>query len=173
MRSTPHSNIEVDPLGVETSIGDLLKERGQTLAIAESLTGGLVASMVTDVPGSSAYFLEGIVAYANESKMERLGVREETLIAHGAVSEEVACEMAEGVRAVLGADWGISTTGIAGPTGDTEDKPLGLVYYAVAGRGGTEVRRQVFEGDRLDVKRASARAVMDLLVAVLSDPGTD
>ncbi len=160
-------------MDAEERIGQLLRERGQTLAIAESLTGGLVASMVTDVPGSSAYFLEGIVAYANESKMERLGVREETLIAHGAVSEEVACEMAEGVRAVMGADWGISTTGIAGPTGATEDKPLGLVYYAVAGDDGTHVRHQVFEGDRLTVKRSSAKAVLELLVESISDPGTD
>jgi PncC family amidohydrolase len=124
--------------------------------------------MVTDVPGSSAYLLEGVVAYANESKMERLGVRESTLVAHGAVSEEVACEMAEGVRTVLGADWGISTTGIAGPTGATEDKPLGLVFYAVASEGGTEVRRSVFPGDRLQVKRASSQAVLALLMETLA-----
>ncbi len=152
---------------VEERVGELLTQLGQTLAIAESLTGGLVASLVTDVPGSSAYLLEGVVAYANESKMERLGVLEGTLIAHGAVSEEVACEMAEGVRAVLGADWGISTTGIAGPTGDTEDKPLGLVYYAVASANGTQVRRQVFPGDRLEVKRASAEVVLELLLEEL------
>jgi PncC family amidohydrolase len=152
---------------VEERVGEALVRRGETLAIAESLTGGLVASMVTDVPGSSEYLLEGVVAYANESKMERLGVQEATLIAHGAVSEEVACEMAEGVRAVLGADWGISTTGIAGPTGATEDKPLGLVYYAVAGETGTHVRRQVFQGDRLGVKGASAEAVLSLLLVAL------
>jgi len=154
-------------MSLEQDVGSLLSNRGQTLAIAESLTGGLVTSMVTDVPGSSAYLVEGIVAYANGSKMERLGVREETLIAHGAVSEEVACEMAEGARSVLGADWGISTTGIAGPTGDTEDKPLGLVFVAVAGEGGTEVRRNVFPGDRLEVKRASAEAVLALLLEAL------
>jgi PncC family amidohydrolase len=150
-------------MGPQEDVGRLLKERGQTLAIAESLTGGLVTSMVTDVPGSSAYLLEGIVAYANGSKMERLGVSEDTLIAHGAVSEEVACEMAEGVMSLMGADWGISTTGIAGPTGETEDKPLGLVYYSVASRRGTVVRRAVFPGDRLEVKRASAGAVLTLL----------
>lgn len=154
---------------LEEEIGIILTERGETMAIAESLTGGLVANMVTDVPGSSAYLLEGIVAYANESKMERLGVAEDTLIAHGAVSEEVACEMAEGVRSVLGTDWGISTTGIAGPTGDTEDKPLGLVYYAVASDGGTVVRRAVFSGDRLDVKRASAEAALALLLVSLEE----
>jgi PncC family amidohydrolase len=154
-------------MSLEEDVGRLLTERGQTLAIAESLTGGLVASMVTDVPGSSAYLLEGIVAYANVSKMERLGVSEDTLMAHGAVSEEVACEMAEGVRSVLGADWGISTTGIAGPTGDTDDKPLGLVFYAVASDRGTVVRRDVFPGARLDVKRSSAGAVLTLLLEAL------
>ena len=154
---------------LEEEIGIILTERGETLAIAESLTGGLVANMVTDVPGSSTYLLEGVVAYANESKMERLGVAEDTLIAHGAVSEAVACEMAEGVRSVLGADWGVSTTGIAGPTGDTEDKPLGLVYYAVASDGGTVVRCEVFPGDRLDVKRASAEAALALLLASLEE----
>jgi len=154
---------------VEELIGELLTKREQTLAIAESLTGGLVTSMITDVPGSSTYLMEGVVAYANESKMERLGVAEDTLMAHGAVSEAVACEMAEGVRSVLGADWGISTTGIAGPTGDTEDKPLGLVYYAVASDGGTVVRREVFPGDRLDVKRASAEAALALLLASLEE----
>jgi PncC family amidohydrolase len=151
----------------EEDIGRLLTQREQTLAIAESLTGGLVTSMVTDVPGSSAYLLEGIVAYANESKMERLGVAEDTLIAHGAVSEEVACEMAEGARSVLGADWGISTTGIAGPTGDTDDKPLGLVYYAVSSGTGTIVQRAVFPGDRSEVRRASAEAVLALLLETL------
>lgn len=154
-------------MGLEEDVGRLLAERGETLAIAESLTGGLVASRVTDVPGSSRYFVEGVVAYANGSKMERLGVHEETLIEHGAVSEQVACEMAEGVRSVLDATWGLSTTGIAGPTGDTEDKPLGLVYVAVAGPGGTSVRRNVFPGDRLAVKRASADAALGLLLEAL------
>ena len=152
---------------LEEDVGRLLVERGETLAIAESLTGGLVASRVTDVPGSSRYFLEGVVAYANESKMERLGVREETLIEHGAVSEEVACEMAEGVRSVLDATWGVSTTGIAGPTGDTEDKPLGLVYVAVAGPRRISVRRNMFPGDRLAVKTASAEAALSLLADML------
>jgi PncC family amidohydrolase len=158
-------------MSLEEEVGRLLTERGQTLAIAESLTGGLVASMVTDVPGSSAYFVEGIVAYANEAKMARLGVKESTLIAVGAVSEEVAREMAEGVMRTAGTDWGISTTGIAGPTGDTEDKPLGLVYMAVKGHAKTQVRKHVLPGDRLEVKRASAEAVLDLLLEVLEDMG--
>lgn len=152
---------------IEERVGRHLTERGESLAVAESLTGGLVASTITDVPGSSAYLLEGVVTYANVSKIERLGVSEDTLIAHGAVSEEVACEMAEGIRSVLGADWGISTTGIAGPTGDTEDKPLGLVYYAVASDAGTKVRRSVFPGSRQEVKLASTQAVLTLLLEAL------
>ncbi len=158
-------------MSVEEDVGRLLTERGETLAIAESLTGGLVGSMVTDVPGSSAYFLEGIVAYSNDAKMALLGVDERTLIDHGAVSKQVAREMARGVRKGAGADWGIATTGIAGPTGDTEDKPLGLVYISVTGRGRTVVRRQVIKGDRLEVKRASAEAVLRLLLQELLDTG--
>ena len=149
---------------MEEQIGRMLTERGETLAIAESLTGGLVASRVTDVPGSSAYFVEGVVAYANEAKEALLDVQEATLIAHGAVSDPVAREMAEGVRANAGTTWGISTTGIAGPTGATEGKPLGLVYVAVSGPPGTEVRRNVFPGDRMAVKAASADAVLSLLL---------
>jgi PncC family amidohydrolase len=152
---------------LEEEVGRLLIERGETLAIAESLTGGLVGSQITDVPGSSDYFLEGVVAYSNEAKMARLGVLEATLIAHGAVSEEVAWEMAEGVRRGARADWGVSTTGIAGPTGDTPEKPLGLVYVAVANKGRTVAQRHVFPGDRLDIKMASAKAALGLLLEEL------
>ena len=148
----------------------MLTERGETLALAESLTGGLVTSRITDGPGSSVYLVEGVVAYANEAKEARLGVQEATLIAHGAVSEPVAREMAEGIRKGAGTTWGISTTGIAGPTGDTEEKPLGLVYVAVAGPQGTMVRRNVFPGDRLAVKQASAEAVLALLFESLQAP---
>ena len=154
-------------MGLENEIGRILTERGETLAIAESLTGGLVASRITDVPGSSAYFIQGVVAYANEAKETLLGVQEATLIAHGAVSDPVAREMAEGVRTRAGASWGISTTGIAGPTGATEDKPLGLVHYAVASDEGLVTGRDVFPGDRLEVKRASAEAILSLLLNVL------
>jgi len=155
---------------LEEEIGRLLTERGDTLAIAESLTGGLVTSRITDVPGSSAYLVEGVVAYANEAKEARLGVQEATLIAHGAVSERVAREMAEGIRRRAGTTWGISTTGIAGPTGDTVEKPLGLVYVAVAGPHGTVVRDNVFPGDRLAVKQASSQAVLALLLGSLQAP---
>ena len=155
----------------EEEVGALLAERGETLAVAESLTGGLVTSLITDVPGSSRYLLEGVVAYANGSKMATLGVREATLIAHGAVSEEVAIEMAKGVAHRSGADWGISTTGIAGPTGATPEKPLGLVYVGVAGVLGARAVRHVFDGDRLAVKRASAEAALLLLLEELGRTG--
>ncbi|NOQ53988.1 MAG: nicotinamide-nucleotide amidohydrolase family protein [Thermoplasmata archaeon] len=155
---------------LEEEVGRLLTERGETLAIAESLTGGLVTSRITDVPGSSAYLVEGVIAYANEAKEARLGVEEATLIAHGAVSEPVAREMAEGIMKRAGTTWGISTTGIAGPTGATEEKPLGLVYVAVAGPQGTEVRRNVFPGTRLAVKHASSEAVLALLLEQMEAP---
>jgi PncC family amidohydrolase len=154
----------------EEEVGSLLVERGETLAIAESLTGGLVASMITNVPGSSRYLLEGVVSYANGSKMATLGVKEATLIAHGAVSEEVAIEMAIGVRQRAGSDWGVSTTGIAGPTGATPEKPLGLVYVGVAGPRGARAVRHVFDGDRLAVKRASAEAALLHLAEELRGP---
>lgn len=157
-------------MGLEEDIGSLLKARGETLAIAESLTGGLVTSRITDVPGSSAYLVEGVVAYANEAKETLLGVHEATLIAHGAVSEPVAREMAEGIRGRASTTWGISTTGIAGPTGATEEKPLGLVYVAVAGPHGTVVRRNVFPGDRPGVKKASSDAVLALLLEQMNAP---
>ena len=109
-----------------------MAERGLTVAVAESCTGGLIAHRLTNVPGSSAYFLGGVVAYANEVKEGVLGVRSETLRRHGAVSQETALEMARGVRRLLGADIALSATGIAGPTGGTPEKPVGLVYVALA-----------------------------------------
>ena len=148
---------------LEEDIGRLLAARGETLVVAESLTGGLVGSRITDVSGSSRYFLESIVAYADASKVKYLGVRKGTLEARGAVSEEVAREMAEGARARSGATWAVATTGIAGPLGATAAKPLGLVYVAVAGPGRTRVVRHQFKGDRLAVKAASAEAALKLL----------
>jgi nicotinamide-nucleotide amidase len=117
---------------MESVVGALLSERGKTVAVAESCTGGLMAEKLTRVPGSSAYFLGGIVAYSNEAKMSLLGVPEELLAAHGAVSNPVAQAMAEGVRDRFGADFGVSTTGISGPGGGTEEKPVGLVSIGIA-----------------------------------------
>ena len=117
---------------LEEAVGRLLAERGLTVAVAESCTGGLIAHRLTNVPGSSRYFLGGVVAYANEVKEGVLGVRSETLRRHGAVSQETALEMARGVRRLLGADIALSATGIAGPAGGTPEKPVGLVYVALA-----------------------------------------
>ncbi|MFB6157924.1 MAG: CinA family protein [Haloferacaceae archaeon] len=158
---------------IEAVVGDALRDAGDTVAVAESLTGGLVGSLLTDVPGSSDYFDRAVVAYSNDAKLDCLGVSRESLDAHGAVSEPVAVEMARGVRDRADATWGVSTTGIAGPTGGTDEKPVGLVHVGVAyagpwGTGSSFARaeRYVFDGDRLDVKRASAeRALRDLLAA--------
>jgi len=140
-----------------------LTEKGLTLGIAESCTGGLVASRITDVPGCSAALLAGVVVYANEAKTKLIGVPSEMIAARGAVSEEVAGAMAEGIRSASGADIGIATTGIAGPTGGSAEKPVGLVYMALSDRSGTVVQRQQFSGTRVDVKLRSSQALLDML----------
>ena len=142
---------------------DALTRRGQTLAAAESCTGGLVSAHLTDVPGASQVFLGGVVSYSNEAKEQMIDVPHETLVAHGAVSEEVARAMASGVRSRFGADWGVSITGIAGPTGGTDEKPVGLVHFAVAGPREVMARHRVFLGDRSIVREWSMNAVLDLL----------
>jgi PncC family amidohydrolase len=138
--------------------------RGLTVATAESCTGGLVAHLLTEVPGSSGYLRGGIVAYADDVKRAQLGVPGEMLAAHGAVSAQVALAMAEGVRARLGTDLGVGVTGVAGPDGGSESKPVGLVYVAVAGQGPSEVRRFHWAGDRSANKRRSAEAAIDMLL---------
>lgn len=160
----------------EAVLGNRLAERDETVAVAESLTGGLVCSRLTDVPGSSDYFDRGVVAYANEAKQEALAVSRESLDADGAVSESVAAEMARGVRDTAGTTWGVSTTGIAGPTGGTDEKPVGLVYIGVAYAApwGSEdsfvrVDRHVFDGDRAAVKRKSATHALEALSAAIDD----
>ena len=163
---------------VEERLGEHLRSAGHTLAVAESLTGGLVGSLLTDVPGSSDYFDRSTVAYSNDAKLDVLGVRREALDAHGAVSAPVARQMARGVRDTAGTTWGVSTTGIAGPTGGTEEKPVGLVFVGVAyaGEWGSRTsfaraRRYAFDGDRREVKEQSAkRALRDVLRAL--DSGT-
>ncbi|WP_162924702.1 competence/damage-inducible protein A [Rubrobacter indicoceani] len=126
---------------LESSAARMLGERGLTVALAESCTGGLLAKRLTDLPGSSAYFKEGFVTYSNESKERLLGVSKKTLDLFGAVSEEVAREMAEGVRKLSGADYGLSVTGVAGPDGGTEEKPVGLVWVGVSGGTGTRAEK--------------------------------
>ncbi len=148
---------------MERVVGEKLAARRETLATAESCTGGLVGELLTAVPGSSSYYLGGAITYCNAIKQQRLGVPVDMLEAHGAVSEPVAAAMAEGVRERLGSDWGIGITGIAGPTGGSEAKPVGLVYIALAGRDGTKVSRNVFPGDRAMVRRRSALTALNML----------
>lgn len=134
-----------------------------TVAVAESCTGGLIAQRLTDVPGSSKYFLEGVVAYSNESKKRTLGVEPILLLEHGAVSGEVAEAMAEGIRKRAGADFGLSVTGIAGPDGGTEEKPVGLVYIALSDEVQTEHRKLKLPGDRQLIRWRASQAALDLL----------
>lgn len=148
---------------IEEVIGDTLRKKGLTLAIAESCTGGLIQDRITNVPGSSDYFLGGITAYSNQSKQILLKVRESTLAQHGAVSEAVAKEMADGARALFNADIAVSTTGIAGPGGATESKPVGLVYTGLATHEKTIVKKFVFGEERRINKERSAQAALELL----------
>ncbi len=141
-------------------VGDLLLARGESVGVAESLTGGGIARLFTDNPGCSEYFLAGAVTYSNGSKADMLGVRQETLDEFGAVSEETCTEMAHGIRRGARATWGIATTGIAGPGGGSPHKPVGLTYIGVAWEGGVQVKRIIFPGDRATVRvRASSLAV--------------
>ena len=140
-----------------------LRRRQETLSVAESCTGGLLSAHLTDVAGASDVFLGGVVSYSNEAKEHLIDVPHETLVEHGAVSEEVACAMAEGVRARFGSNWGAGITGIAGPTGGTEAKPVGLVHWAVAGPDGISAKHHVFLGDRSIVRVWSLNATLDLL----------
>jgi PncC family amidohydrolase len=151
----------------EEELGTLFHELHMTLTVAESCTGGFLAHRVTNVPGSSAYFLGGFIAYSNKAKEECLGVRHETLMVHGAVSEETARAMARGARQRMGTDLGVSITGIAGPTGGTLEKPVGLVYIALAAQDGEWCQRRVWQGDRLQNKVQSVEAAMELVLSYL------
>ena len=144
-------------------VGALLKGRGETVALAESCSGGLAASWLTDVPGSSDYFLGAVVAYSDAVKQSALEVSAQTLASHGAVSEQVALEMAVGVKAAMRSTWGLSTTGIAGPGGGSAGKPVGLVYIAVAGDKRREVRNYHLVPRRLAHKQMTAQAALDML----------
>ncbi|MBN1337295.1 MAG: CinA family nicotinamide mononucleotide deamidase-related protein [Deltaproteobacteria bacterium] len=157
----------VDSGPLEEVIGLRLRDLGQTVATAESCTAGRLAAALTRVPGASAWFLEGAVVYANAAKARSCGVDLEVLAAHGAVSEPVARAMAEGIRARAGSTWGLSTTGIAGPTGGTPEKPVGTVYIAVAGPSGTTQRRLRLTGAREPIMDRTVGAVLDLLRGVL------
>jgi nicotinamide-nucleotide amidase len=142
---------------------EALARRGERVALAESCTGGMVAEMLTAISGSSNVFDLGVVAYANDVKTGVVGVAPEVLSAHGAVSEAVARALAEGVRRLGRATWGIGITGIAGPTGGTEEKPVGTVWLALAGPAGTQAVHRVFRGDRDRVRRTASYEALDLL----------
>jgi nicotinamide-nucleotide amidase len=148
---------------LEHVVGDLLAGKNMTLAIAESLTGGYMAKQLTDVPGSSRYLLASVVAYADEAKHTFLGVREETLREHGAVSSAVCLEMAEGARLRTGATLALAATGIAGPTGGTPEKPVGLCFFGLSWEGGADIRERVFSGTRADVRERVANASLLML----------
>jgi nicotinamide-nucleotide amidase len=148
---------------LEEVVGDLLRRTGSTLATAESCTGGLLAGRITDVPGSSEYFLEGAVTYSNEAKTRILGVPKKMIEDHGAVSEEVAAAMASGIRELAGSTFGIGITGIAGPGGGSTEKPVGLVYIALADDAQTSTKRFIFPGDRQFIRTLSVNAALDLL----------
>jgi nicotinamide-nucleotide amidase len=148
---------------LEEVIGKLLKERKETLAVAESCTGGLLSNRITNVSGSSNYFERGFVTYSNEAKIENLGVPKDLILKYGAVSKEVAEAMAIGVRKIAKTDYGLSITGIAGPTGGTPEKPVGLVYIGLAWKDGVLVTRNQFLGDRESIKFQSTQKALDML----------
>lgn len=153
----------VDDQSLESVIGERLAKKRRTLAIAESCTGGLVSSRLTDVPGSSRYVRGSVVAYHNQVKQDFLGVEKALLAKHGAVSGPVAKAMAEGARRTFGTDIGLAVTGIAGPGGGTKTKPVGLVFMAVADRRGVVAQQRVFHGDRLSIKGQAAQSALDML----------
>ncbi|MFC2637434.1 MAG: CinA family protein [Mitsuokella sp.] len=148
-------------------VGELLTARGLTIACAESCTGGLLTSRLTDVAGSSAYVMGSVVSYTNAIKERLVGVRHETLAAHGAVSEETAREMAEGIRRAIRTDIGVGITGIAGPGGGTVEKPVGLVFIAISGVAGIIAHKKYFTGTRVENKRSSTESALSIIVEYL------
>ena len=144
-------------------IAGLLTTHGQTLSAAESCTGGLLAKQATDRPGASEWFNGGVVSYSNRAKAELLGVKPELIELHGAVSEEVALALAHGAIRSCRSNWGVAITGIAGPSGGSEEKPVGTVYIAVAGAGSQAVRRYQFGGDRGQIRQRSVIKAAELL----------
>ncbi|MEE8575578.1 MAG: CinA family protein [Thermodesulfobacteriota bacterium] len=156
-----------DPKDPSARLAGILTASGLTLSIAESCTGGLASDIITTTPGSSAYFLGAIIAYDNNVKTKLLGVRPETLERYGAVSVEAAKEMATGVKKALSSDVAISITGIAGPGGGGEVKPVGLVYIGVVTNGDVTVKELRLSGDRSTIKRTAAREALQILAEAL------
>ena len=157
--------------GPEQEIGDLLRRRGLTLGIVESATGGLISHLITNVPGSSDYYKGSVTAYSNETKSKVVGVKRDTIERYGAVSHQVAEEMALGGRKVLAADICLADTGIAGPSGASPGKPVGLFYLGLAHQGRTFSQRHEFHGDREQNKRSAAEAALGWLKEYLISLG--
>jgi PncC family amidohydrolase len=148
---------------IEQTIGELLRSRGLRLGTAESCTGGLIGHRLTNIAGSSDYFLGGVISYANEVKVGALGVRQQTLDEHGAVSRETVLEMASGARRALGADIGLAVSGVAGPGGGTPEKPVGLVWIGLSAPQVESARRFQITGERVSVKEQAAQSALELL----------
>jgi nicotinamide-nucleotide amidase len=149
--------------GLEREIGDFMRDKGLTLGVVESATGGLISHLITGVPGSSDYYKGSVTAYSNETKIKVIGVKYGTIERYGAVSPQVAEEMALGGRKVLAVDVCLADTGIAGPGGATADKPVGLFYLGLAREGGVSSQRHEFHGDRDQNKRSAAEAALKWL----------
>jgi nicotinamide-nucleotide amidase len=152
------------PEASPAELAEVLRGTGMTVAVAESITGGMIGSLITDQPGSSAYFAGGVIAYSNDVKREQLGVAPSLFESVGAVSREVGEAMAQGVRARLGTNLGVGVTGIAGPDADGTDKPVGLTYIAVASDGHVASREFKFDGDRASIRRQAAAEALRMLI---------
>ena len=152
---------------VEQEVGHLLRQKGLTLGVVESATGGLISHLITNVPGSSDYYKGSVTAYSNEVKIKVVGVKEDTINKYGAVSPQVAEEMAQGGRKLLAADICLADTGIAGPSGATPEKPLGLFYIGLSHQAGTYSQKHNFQGNRGQNKRDAAEAALSWLMEYL------
>jgi PncC family amidohydrolase len=156
---------------LERLIGDLLRKKGWTLSIAESCTGGLVCDRITDVPGSSDYFVGGMVNYSNESKARHLGIPVDHIRKHGAVSSEVARKMAQGVRKTFHTTFGLSTTGVAGPTGGTKRSPVGRVFIGIAKGNRTWVKKLDLKGNRREIKEKATEKALQFSYGKMANGG--
>ncbi len=158
-------------MAVEQEVNDLLRRRGLSIGTVESATGGLIANLITNVPGSSSHFKGSVIAYSNDIKIAVVGVKAETIEQYGAVSAPVAEQMAAGGARLLGVDICVADTGIAGPGGATPDKPVGLFYLGLSHHGKPFTRRHVFHGDRLQNKAAAAQAALEWVREYLKGMG--
>jgi PncC family amidohydrolase len=161
--------VDIDTLiSLSVKLGTILKSKNKKIAFAESCTGGLLSSLITEVPGSSEYFDRGFVTYSNESKMEILGVTKEVIERYGAVSYECAKAMVEGLRRISKCDVCVAITGIAGPTGGTPDKPVGLVFMSFSIDGNVYIEKHIFKGTRREIRLSTVEFVFNFLIKNLN-----